>query len=120
MQYPPNIYMSPRKAILRFIDLLKKCDPQHVERSSKFKQERELVVAAIVLMGIGRANNQQYWMRPGEDISTDSDVRGVTFTNEHNQAGTYFHDIQVTEFEGHSSALIDVIRSKVARTPTQD
>jgi hypothetical protein len=116
MDYPRDVYMSPQKAIQRFRDVLNKFGIDQVQRKSKFKQDRELWIAATLLLGCAKANDQQYWMRPSEDVSGDIDVRAVTCTKSRT---IMFHDIQITEFEGHSSELLGIIEKKIRRLAGQ-
>src|SRR5438094_148530 len=121
MYYPTDIYMSPRQAINRFERLMQKCTADKVAKDSRFRQERELVCAAVFLMGIGKANNEQYWMRPGEDISGDIDIRAVRYDkSETGSFKKYDFDIQVTEFESHTNGLSAVIQKKMESTPCRD
>lgn len=111
--YPKDMYMSPRNAVRRFQQLLEKHGAARVERVGAFKIEKELLIAGIMLCGLQSVNKFHYYLRPGEDIFQDVDVRAITWGDD----GNHFEeiDIQVTEFESNGESLIQIIKGKISR-----
>jgi hypothetical protein len=109
--YPPDVYMSPRNAVSRFQQLLLKHGADVVEKAGAFKIEKELLIAGIMLCGLQSANKFPYYLRPGEDIFPNVDVRAITWGEDNDHFEEI--DIQVTEFESHNQNLVQVINAKV-------
>ena len=95
----------------RFQQLLLKHGADAVERSGAFKIEKELLIAGIMLCGLQSTNKFPYYLRPGEDIFPDVDVRAITWGEDDDHFEEI--DIQVTEFESHGQSLIQVIEAKI-------
>jgi hypothetical protein len=109
--YPRDVYMSPRNAVRRFQQLLEKHGAEAVERAGAFKIEKELLITGIMLCGLQSVNKFPYYLRPGEDIFPDVDVRAITWGDD----GDHFEeiDIQVTEYESNGESLIQIISRKI-------
>lgn len=92
---------------------------EQVSKSGRFKVERELLDAGVFFMGLEMANKRNYFVRPGEDISGAIDVRAIT-AGKPDAPEFKKYDVQLTEFEGHSGDLIDVIQKKIAKQGRAD
>lgn len=109
MPYPPNVYVSPPYALKAFRSLVALHGQNYVKKTSALKPEKELAIAAIFLLGLYKIDGSTYYLRPGEDISNNIDVRAITL-----EQGSEL-DIQVTEFEDHNTDIVDVIKKKISR-----
>ena len=115
MTYPQNIYMSPRQAVSRFHRLIHKYGTDRVSKGNNFKKERELLCTGVFLMATGKYNRERYWMRPGEDISPDIDVRAVRYDKEDTSYKKRDFDIQVTELESRSTDILEAVQKKMKK-----
>ena len=115
MTYPQNIYMSPRQAVSRFHRLIHKYGTDRVSKGNNFKKERELLCTGVFLMATGKYNRERYWMRPGEDISPDIDVRAVRYDKEDTSYKKGDFDIQVTELESRSTDILEAVQKKMKK-----
>ena len=66
-------------------------------------------------MATGKYNRERYWMRPGEDISPDIDVRAVRYDKEDTSYKKRDFDIQVTELESHSTDILEAVQKKMKK-----
>lgn len=105
MIYPKDIYMSPRKAMERFSQIMKRCHPEAIHIGNNYRLEKEALIAAEFLYGIEELFGGKYWLRNAEDIAKDIDIKVVSDT------GTASY-IQLVEFEAHRDTFIDVVKTK--------
>ena len=119
MDYPEDVYMSPRTAVWRFGQLMAKYGVEEVSKPGHFKVEKELLDAGVFFMGLEMVNKLYYFFRPGEDISSAIDIRAIT-AGKPDAPEFKKYDVQLTEFESHNSSLIDVIKKKVAKQGRAD
>jgi hypothetical protein len=111
MEYPKNIYMSPRIAIQRFSQIMQRCHPEAVHIGNNYREEKEALIAAQVVYGIEQKSGGQHYLQNGEHIAKDIDIKIVERIPE----GDYLRDyasLQITEFESNNENFIDVFKNK--------
>ena len=113
MQYPSDIYMSPRIAIHRFYQIVSRCTCQIVSRGSNvYKEEKEALVAALILFGIEKRSGGQFWLQNAEHIFLDCDIKVVGRMDREKEVLDIEVQWQITDFESHTDNFVDVIKKK--------
>ena len=114
MKYPKDIYMSPRKAIQRVSQILNRCEcPAEKIQCGVYKEEREALVAATVLLAIEEQMGERFWLQCAEYIQRDVDIEIVGRSNQPNADFESRARWQITEFESHKESFIDVVLNKL-------
>lgn len=113
MKYPTDIYMSPRVAIQRFYKILNRCHPEALKLgNNSYKEEREAVVAATVLLGIENQDGKRAWLQNAEHIYQNCDIKAIVWNCEEKGDFEEKYMWQITEFESHTGNFIDAVRNK--------
>lgn len=112
MEYPKNIYMSPRIAIQRFCQIMQRCHPETIHTGNNYREEKEALIAAQVTYGIEQKFGGQHYLQNGEHIAKDIDIKIVERIPDTNYNFKDYASLQITEFGSNSENFIDVFKNK--------
>jgi hypothetical protein len=100
-----NIWFSPRKILLRYAQKEQEVG-EEIKVSSKYKSIREARAVALLLFGVGKIKNRQYWLQLVGQKEQTPDIRVATYMSEVNSELRVF-DIEVVTLESHSFEDVD-------------
>ena len=99
MIYRKNIWFSPRKIILRYAQEEDKLGEKIKE--AQYKIYRETRAVAIMLLGIEKMQNREYWLQIVDPKEQTPDIRTATHMTETDRR-LECQDVEVVHLESHS------------------
>lgn len=111
MEYPKNIYMSPRIAIQRLCQIMQRCHPDAINIGNNYREEKEALTAALVCYGIEKELGCQLYLQNAEYIAKDIDIQLIKFPDKDYKIETPI-SLQITEFVSKKESIIDVFKKK--------
>lgn len=105
MDYLTNIWFSPRKILLRYSQLEQDIG-KGLKTDSKYKVIREARSVAIMLLGIEKTQNRNYWLKLVNPKEGAPDIQTSTIMTETDNRLAY-QDVEVVTLESHSSEDVD-------------
>lgn len=118
--YPEDIYLSPCFAIKRMIGLRQKYGNFKALTSRRFQREREMWIAGVFLLALGRITRKEYWLRPIVETNTP-DIVALSLSQTPDGTLAEFQNIEIFEYEQHFSGnLVEAIKSKIANKSYPD
>lgn len=115
-----KIWFSPLNVIHHFRKLENKLSKK--EKSSKgFRKAEEMYSVALMLVGITKSQNREYWLQMVDDKSSNPDVRTGTYQQKEGTRVPDFtvQDVEVVDFDENSpeKSLTDFLkRTKLSNT----
>jgi len=115
-----KIWFSPLNVIYHFRELENKLSDK--EKSSKgFRKAEEMYSVALMLVGIIKSQNREYWLQMVDDKSSSPDVRTGTYQQKEGVKMPDFtiQDVEVVDFDENSpeKSLTDFLkRTKLSST----
>ncbi len=110
-----DIYMSPLFVLDRFKSIMEKYGTERVLKESKFKKAREIWAGATFLLGLTKATNKKYWLKP-EYIDEPPDIYVTTTLPHPEKDGNQKIDfsVEIMDWDWHSGdTLLNAITKKL-------
>lgn len=113
-----EFWYSPVNVIYHFTRLDSEL-PEQDKQSKVFRKAEEAFATAIMLMGIRKIQNIEYWLQIVKDSEGSPDIRSICFPSGENKLNMFkFQDVEVAIMEQHSKqeSVVDFLkRTKLSR-----
>jgi hypothetical protein len=104
MSYRKDVWFSPRKILLRYAQLEQRVG-EEIKTASQYKTIREARAVAIMLLGIQKIQNREYWLQLVDPAEGTPDIRTATLVETDNRLA--YQDVEVVTLELHTQEDVD-------------